>query len=127
MDPLSSGMKVAVYIVTLVFIYFILASIQSEYINAEIANTITTYLQSVLMLIVGYYWGASSKQKALMDSQADDYAKAAATRLEEKRLEAAKQDASDKETARIKIAEEVAEEVIDEATAKSKESTNEKV
>ena len=115
MEPISGGLKVAIYIITLIFVYFIAATVKSEHIDADIAKNTSTYLQSILMLIAGYYWGNSSKQKLIKDSEADEYAKAVVISLEEKRLEAAKQEAERLEKERLEKAEETAEKVIQEA------------
>lgn len=62
-QSLSGGMKVAIYIITLIFIYFGAVSINTQYVNQDTATTIITYLQTVLTLLIGYYWGSSSKNK----------------------------------------------------------------
>jgi hypothetical protein len=122
METMSSGLKVAVYIITLIFVYFVLVSIDTQYIDKEIAKTIITYLQTILTLLIGYYWGSSSKQKVLRDTQADDYAQAAAMVLETKRIEAAKKEAERVEAERLKKAQEEAQKIIDNAQKKGEEN-----
>lgn len=94
MEPFSNGLKMAAYIVTLIFVCFILASIKSEYINSDIAETIVTYLQSVLMLIAGYYWGSSSKKQGVPEfPKMDEVIKSETEKLQAAQVEAVKKEA----------------------------------
>ena len=122
MEPISGGLQVAVYIITLIFMYFGGVTFLTKHVDVDIAKTIITYLQTILTLLIGYYWGNSSKQKAIKDSQADDYAKAAATALEEKRIEAAKREAERIEAERLEQAELAAQKIIEEAQKKGEEN-----
>jgi amino acid permease len=122
MEAMSSGLKVAVYIITLIFIYFGYVTIFANTVNMDIVKTILTYLQTILTLLIGYYWGSSSKQKILRDTQADDYAKAEAMELEEKRIAEANKEAERVEAERLRKAKEEAERVINEAQKKGEEN-----
>jgi len=79
-NPISGGMKVAVLIILLVFLYlsaasFLPALLTSEAaarINKDQVSQITACLLSVFVLLVGYYWGAASKNKQEKDENIDN-------------------------------------------------------
>lgn len=61
-DKLSSGMKVAVYIITLIFIYLGAVSfIPETSLNDKVINTVVPFLLGIIATLVGYYWGNASK------------------------------------------------------------------
>jgi hypothetical protein len=124
---LSGGMKVAIYIITWIFVYlsavtFVpMFAIFPEAGKAQ-SNIIVPFFLGVIGTLVGYYWGNSSKQKALKDTQADDYAKAEAMELEEKRIAEANKESERVEAERLRKAKEEAERVINEAQKKGEEN-----
>lgn len=113
---LSAGMQIAFVIILLIFAYFGgITFVKEPNINLNQADKISSYLQSILTFLIGYYWGTSSKRETPA-SILDIEAKRVAAKIEEKRIEAAKQDIINEENARIKTAEETGEDVIKEAT-----------
>ena len=120
MKSLSGGMKVAVLIILLIFIYFgILIFYPIKPANKDQVVNTSSYLQTILTILITYYWGSSSKWKHPDQSSIDEGAKEEAAKLEIERIEAAKKDAEKVEALRIDTAKKVAEEVITTASTES--------
>ena len=64
-EPLSGGMKVALLIMLLAFLYFVAVTFFTmPATGAEHSKTIVGFmLGTVFSTLIGYYWGSSSKGK----------------------------------------------------------------
>jgi DICT domain-containing protein len=124
-QKLSGGMKVAVYVITLIFLYLGgITFVPAVHVNEKQANSIAPSFSNVLMLLMGYYWGSSSKNKDPLFSgipQIDKEAQDKAAELEFQRIIAARLAAKKEEEERLKLAEEEAAKVIQTAEDKSNE------
>jgi hypothetical protein len=70
MNNITSGMKVAVLILVLIFSYMTAATfLPIPKSGIKLADTIVPYLLGVFGAITGYYWGASSKGQPLTPVQ----------------------------------------------------------
>jgi hypothetical protein len=62
MNDLSSGMKVAVFILLVIFAYMgAVTFLPIPESGIKLADTIVPYLLGIIGVMVGYYWGSSSK------------------------------------------------------------------
>ena len=62
MATMTNTFKAAVGILVLSMIYlFAVTFTPDEYVNSIYANRIITYLQTIITLLIGYYWGTSTK------------------------------------------------------------------
>jgi len=115
MQSLSGGMRVAVFIVLITFVYlFCVTFLPMPLSGAEHSKTIVGFLLgTVVGTLLNYYWGNSSKRE--QGSQTDNIAIDQASDLEQTRIDSAKEIATFVEDKRLKDAKEVAEKVIEEA------------
>jgi ATP/ADP translocase len=83
--PMSQGLKVAVAIISLIFVFLAgVVFVPTTPEGNEHAKAIVQTLLSVLLLLVGYYWGASSKgTNTPVDEAAIDAAKTKAATVVE--------------------------------------------
>ena len=62
MNQMSNTFKVAVIMILLMLIYMgVISFVSDANVNAIFANRIITFFQNVIMILVGYYWGTSTK------------------------------------------------------------------
>jgi hypothetical protein len=62
MNDLSSGIKVAVFILVLILTYLTVATFAPiPATGVKLADMIVPYLLGIVGVMVGYYWGSSSK------------------------------------------------------------------
>ena len=60
-------MRIASFIIAGIFLYlFGVTFLPDSWINDKLSNLIITYMQTILTLLIGYYWGASTKTQGVL-------------------------------------------------------------
>jgi hypothetical protein len=123
MRDAATGMKVALLIMLLAFLYLVAVTfIPMTDAGIEHSKTIVGFvIGTIFSTLVGYYWGNSSKNQPPVLSSIDEAAKVEAARIESERIEAAKKEAAKAEAIRIEKAKEKAVDVIEEAKSEVKQ------
>ena len=64
MKNMSNMFKAAIGILLITILYLYGVTFTPEkYVNALFANRIVTYFQTIITLLIGYYWGTSTKNQ----------------------------------------------------------------
>lgn len=59
---MNNTMKMAIFLMVSVILYlFLVTFIPDDYVSDKLAQRIVTYMQTILTILLGYYWGTSTK------------------------------------------------------------------
>jgi hypothetical protein len=63
---MNPKMKIATFIIFGIFIYLAgVTFLPDSFVSDKFANRIITYMQTILTLLIGYYWGTSTKTQGV--------------------------------------------------------------